>query len=221
MNLTDNLLGEIWYWAAWVAWGLVFARSVRRAPWRRLRDSEQLNVWLGMVVLLTLVWSLKAGVKPGLSLHLLGATVFTLSFGPQLAFVGLSAVLAGVTVNGAAGPLAFGANALLVAGVGVGFSQLFHRLVVALLPRHLFVYLFINGFLGAALSVVFVGLSTSLVLALAGVYTVDYLSGEYLPYVLLLAFSEAWLSGMTMTLFVIYRPQWVATFDDARYLTDK
>ena len=42
--------------------------------------------------------------------------------------------------------------------------------------------------------------------------------GEYLPYLLYLAFGEATLTGMLLTLAVAYRPQWVATFDDARYL---
>ena len=51
-----------------------------------------MNVWLGMVVLLTLVWSMKAGVRPGLTFHLLGATAFNLCFGPYLAFVGLCLV---------------------------------------------------------------------------------------------------------------------------------
>lgn len=174
-----------------------------------------------MVVLLTLIWSLKAGVKPGLAFHLLGATVFTLSFGPQLAFVGLSLVTAGITLNGAAGPFAYAVNVLLLGGVGVGLSQILYRLLSALLPRHFFVYIFVNGFLGSALTTVGVGFIASMFLALAGVYEWDYLFAEYFPYFLLLAFSEAWLSGMAITFFVLYRPGWIVTFDDSRYLADK
>lgn len=221
MNLPDTLLGEEWYWAAWAVWLLLFARSVWQAPWRRLKNSELLNVWLGMVVFLMLIWSLKAGVKPGLSFHLLGATVFTLSFGPRLAFIGLSLVTAGITMNGAAGVFAFGLNALLLAGLGVVFSQTFYWLLSGLLPKHLFVYIFAHGFFGAALTIICVGFSISLFLALAGAYPWEYLVSEYFPYFLLLGFSEAWLSGMVMTLFVVYRPQWVITFDDSRYLADK
>lgn len=221
MNLPDNLLGEEWYWAAWVVWVLFFARSVWRAPWLRLKESEQMNVWLGMVVLLTLVWSLKAGVKPGLTLHLLGATVFTLSFGPHLAFVGLSLVTAGVTLNGEAGSFAYALNALLVGGVAVSLSQLFYRTLSSVLPKHFFVYIFVNGFFGAALTIIGVGFCVSVFLALAGAYEWDYLIGEYFPCFLLLGFSEAWLSGMMMTLFVVYRPSWVLTFDDSRYLAGK
>ena len=221
MNLPDTLLGEEWYWAAWVVWLLFFARSLLKAPWARLKDGELLNVWLGMIVLLTLVWSMKAGVKPGLALHLLGATVFTLSFGPHLAFIGLSLVTLGITLNGAAGGFAYALNALLLAGVGVVFSQRLYRLFSLWLPKHFFVYIFVNGFFGAALTTMGVGVVSTCFLAMAGAYEWEYLSGEYLPYFLLLAFSEAWLSGMVMTLFVVYRPNWVLTFDDSRYLTGK
>ena len=61
----------------------------------------------------------------------------------------------------------------------------------------------------------------SLFLGVSGAYSFEYLLDEYLPYFILLGFSEAWLSGMVITLFVIYRPEWVMTFDDSRYLTGK
>lgn len=221
MNFPDNLLDEAWCWAAWAAWLPLFVRSVWRAPWSRLKDSEQLNVWLGMIVLLTLVWSMKAGVKPGLNMHLLGASVFTLCFGPALAFIGLSLVLLGVTLNDGAGVLAFALNSLLLAGCGVIFSKWINLAVNTLLPRHFFVYIFVNGFLGSALMIVGVGSVLTLFLALAGAYSLEYLLADFLPYFILLGFSEAWLSGMVMTLFVIYRPEWVVTFDDSLYLSGK
>ena len=39
-------------------------------------------------------------------------------------------------------------------------------------------------------------------LILAGAYDWEYLASEYLPYFLLLGFSEAWLSGMLITMFI-------------------
>ena len=221
MNLPDNLLGEAWYWVAWAIWLPLFARSLLMAPWSRLRDSVLMNVWLGMVVLLTLVWSLKAGVKPGLSIHLLGATVFTLTFGAHLAFIGLSLVALGLVLNGAADVFSYAINALLLAGAGVLLSQRIYALVLRLLPRHFFVYIFVNGFFGAALTLIGVGILSTVLLALAGAYPWDYLLEEYLPYFVLLGFSEAWLSGMLMTLFIVYRPGWVLTFDDSSYLANK
>lgn len=206
---------------AWFIWLPLFARSVFVAPWGRLRDSEQMNVWLGMIVLLTLFWSLKAGVRPGLNFHLLGATLFTLCFGPHLAFVGLCLVLAGVTLNGAAGPFSYAANALLQAGTGVVVAQMVHRFVSRWLPANFFIFIFGNSFFGAALTILGVGLLVTVLLSVSGVYEWDYLISEYFPYFMLLGFSEAWLSGMLTTLFVIYRPDWIASFDDSRYLANK
>ena len=140
MNLTDTLLDPGWYWLAWFVWLAFFGRAVLRAPWRRLQDSEQLNVWLGMIVLLILVWCLEAGVRPGLGMHLLGATIFTLSFGPSLAFIGLSLVMAGVALNSSAGLLVFAINALFTAGVGVVLSQSLYRLFLVVFPRHFFIF---------------------------------------------------------------------------------
>jgi uncharacterized membrane protein len=36
-----------------------------------------------------------------------------------------------------------------------------------------------------------------------------------------MAWSEAFATGMLITVMVVYKPQWVATFDDRRYLLDK
>jgi uncharacterized membrane protein len=217
MNLPDGLIDRYWTVLAWCWFAIAASLAARRAPWHVLTDSRRLNAFLAMIVGLILLWHLKAGIKPGLALHLLGATVFTLCFGWALAFIGLCAVLAGVTLNGAAGFEAFAVNALLMAGVGVLTSHWLHRLVDRVLPRHLFVYIFCKGFFASALAVMAVGVVSCMLLVLAGAYDSDYLTSEYLPYFLLLGFSEAWLSGMLSTLFAVYRPELLADFEDAQF----
>ena len=78
-----------------------------------------------------------------------------------------------------------------------------------------------TSFAGAALCIMLQGALASAVMVAAGAYTVDFLLTDYLPYFLLLGFSEAWLSGALVTLLVVYRPQWVVSFDDSRYLLNK
>lgn len=221
MNLPDGLLDGAWVVLAWVLFVPFAIHALRQAPWSVLHEGARLNLWLGTIVVLILLWNLQAGVKPGLSLHLLGAMVLTLCFGWALAFVGLCLVLAGATLNGVAGWEAFALNALLMGGVGVAASHGIYRLVAKMLPSHLFVYIFANGFFGAALSVLAVGAASCLLFVLEGAYSAEYLSGEYLPYFMLLGFSEAWLSGMVMTLLVVYRPEWVSTFEDKQFLVNK
>jgi uncharacterized membrane protein len=65
------------------------------------------------------------------------------------------------------------------------------------------------------------GLAATLLLGLSGVYPFEYLLSEYLPWFLLMAWAEAFTTGAAITLMVVYRPGWVVTFDDNRYLRNK
>ena len=225
MNFPDALFPQAWALGAWLPLLAVWFWCFRTAPWKRLGDSVQFNVWLGTVVLLVLVWSMKAGVKPGLNLHFLGATMFALMFGRQLAIIGFSVVLAGVTLNGELlgreGWLAFGLNALVLAVFPVLLADAIRRGVERWLPGNFFVYVFVTAFFGAAAVVMATGLLASGMLWLAAVYPAPTLLDDYLPYYLLLGFAEAWLNGALITLMVVYAPHWVGSFDDRRYLLHK
>jgi uncharacterized membrane protein len=201
-----------------VPWLVVAAR---RAPWRRLANPALLNAWLGTVVCLTLLWQITAGVQPGLNFHFLGATLFTLMAGPRLALVGLTLVLAAVTAWSGSGWQSLGLNGLTMAAIPVALSYALYRLIESRLPNNFFVYVFLTAFGGAAVAVAAVGLATTSLLASAGAYPPRELFKLYLPYYLLLAWSEALFTGMTITLFVVYKPEWVSTFDDQRYLRNQ
>lgn len=217
MNLPQGLLGESWYWLAWIVWLPLMGLALRRADWGWLQEGSHFNVWLGMIVSLVLIWSMKAGIKPGLDLHLTGIMLFTLVFDVPLAFVGLNLVLLGITLNGALDLTAFALNSLLMLGVGVALSLFLRRAVDRLLPSHFFIFVFLKGFFASALVVMGVGLAFTLLYGFHDVYSWTYLFEEYLPYYLLLGFSEAWISGMVLTLMLVYRPEWVATLDEAIY----
>lgn len=219
MNFPDTLFTFPWSVAAWGLLGALILASAWSAPWRRLAEGDQFNVWAGAIVVLMLLWSMKAGVKPGLNLHLLGVTALTLMFGWQLAVLALCVVLAAVTVNGGAGWQSYGLNGLVMAMFPVMVSQALMRLVTRRLPANLFVYVFCAAFLGAALVTAATGVLAALLLWAAGVYGAETLLGEFLPYFLLLGFAEAWLNGAAITLMVVYRPHWVGSFDERRYLS--
>jgi uncharacterized membrane protein len=225
MNFPDALFPQAWALGAFVPLGAVWLWCLLTAPWRRLADSGQFNVWLGTVVLLVLVWSMKAGVKPGLNMHLLGATMFTLMFGRRLAIIGFSLVLAGVTLNngllGRPGWEAYALNALVLAVLPVLMADAIRRAVDRWLPGNFFVYVFVTAFFGAAATVMATGLLACALLWLAAVYPAPTLLDDYLPYYFLLGFAEAWLNGALITLMVVYAPHWVGSFDDRHYLLHK
>ena len=225
MNFSAELFENEWALGAFVPLVSVWLWCALTAPWKRLTDSTQANVWFGTIVVLTVMWSLDAGVRPGLGLHLLGATAFTLMFGRQLAIVGLSIVLAAVMFNGGATTPAdwqpYALNALVMTVFPCFAAHLLLRVNERFLPPNFFVYIFFAAFFGAALVIVLTGVVAIALLWLAAVYPLDMLVAEYFPPYLLMGFAEAWLNGAAVTLMVVYFPHWVGSFDDRRYLNHK
>ena len=218
MDFPDGLFPAPWCWAAFATLAPILGWAIATAPWRRVRDSTQLHGWLGTIVVVMLVWRMNAGIRPGLGLHLLGATTMTLMFGRRLAIVGLAIVMAAVTLSGGGGWHAYALNVLVLAVLPVILAHGIWRIVEHLLPRHLFVYIFVTAFFGAAVTVALTGLAAILLLAVADVYPMHLLLTDYFPSFVLMGFAEAWMNGAAITLLVVYFPLWVGTFVDHRYL---
>jgi uncharacterized membrane protein len=219
MNIPDALLPSVWYWAAHVLMAGVAGWIILTAPWKRLKDNAQSHAWLGTCVSLMVLWSIHSGLLRGLDFHLLGATAFALMFGPQLAILGLSVVVSMLVVTGRVPLEAFSVNVLFLAVLPVAVSHGILRVVEGALPRNFFIYIFVTAFFGAALAMAASGTTAIGLVATFGAPPLALLAEQFLPYCLLLAFAEATLTGMVITLLVVYRPQWVGTFDDARYLS--
>lgn len=221
MNLTETVLPA---WVLWTSAGLlllILGRIVLRAPWQRLQEGQFIHVFLGSSVGLLLVWTLKAGVDPGLSFHLLGATLFALMFGWELAVAALTLVTLGTTFNMGHGWAVLPANVLVEGVVPALTTTLLLRASERWLPHNLFVYIFVNGFFGAGIAVLTSSLLAAGLLAVTDAYSVRHLQSGYLAFVPLLMFSEAWLTGMIVAVLVAYRPEWIQTFDDRLYLQGK
>jgi len=220
MNLVSANIPAAWIGILWVLALALAALVLRGANWRMLRDSANLNVFLAATVAVLGLWLIKTGVKPGLNFHLLGATALTLMFRPLFALLAIALITAAISLwHGQYA--AFPANWLIMGAVPVGVSWALFRLIDGKLPNHLFIYVFLNAFFGSALAILAVGGVSTAFAALAGAYPLDYLLEDYLPYYLLIAWSEAFATGMLVTLMVVYKPEWVATFDDRRYLLGK
>jgi uncharacterized membrane protein len=207
---------------AWIAITSVIAVAVLglailRAPWRRLADSRNLNVWCGAVVALTVLWSVRAELAHGVVIHLLGMAGLALMAGPWLALVGGALVVALCAWLHGAAPAAVPTEFLASVLVPVAVVLVVLRLTQRFLPPNLFVYTIVAAFLGAALGAFLAGLASAVSFVAAGV-AANVIFGEYVPYLIFLAFGEATLTGMALTLAVVYRPHWVATFDDDLYL---
>ena len=89
------------------------------------------------------------------------------------------------------------------------------------LPNHFFIYVFVNAFFGAGVTVSVTLLTTATLLVSANVYSFAQLTESHLPFLPLMFFPEAFITGMLVTMMVAFTPVWVSTFDDARYLQGK
>ena len=224
MNFPDGLLPTPWIIAGHLLLIPLVIGVLRQSPWRSFHGRPDLGVAfllaLGGVILL---WSASAGLpqNPGLNLHLLGATILTLAFGWPLALLGLLSALLIITLMGHAGWESFSLNALIMVAVPVLIAAIIHEVVHRKLPNHPFIYIFISAFLGGALTLAGLAAVSAAVLLVSGTYGMDELVREYLRYIPLLMFPEAFISGGILSILVVYRPEWVVTFDDETYLKGK
>jgi uncharacterized membrane protein len=221
MNYPYGLLPADWQWTATVIYAAILGVAIFRAPWRRFKDNLQIHVYFGTCVFLMVLWTIRASNLPGLEYHYLGATLLSLMFGWRLAIVAMSLILTGTVINGTADWQTFSMNLLVMGAMPISVSRGVRYLADRWLPENFFVYIFVNAFFAAALAMLAVILTGSAILWFGNVYTLERLYTEYLQIAPLLMFPEASITGFIVTLMVVYRPEWVSTFDDDRYLRGK
>jgi uncharacterized membrane protein len=186
-----------------------------------LANKPNQHVYFGAMVMLLLLWGIKAGITPGLGFHHLGATLFTLMFGWPLAIVGLSIIMFASVVMQHNEVISLGVNGCLSIVVPVLSSYVVLKLTQKYLTDNFFVYIFVVAFFGAGIAVAVSRVSSILLLSLVGAYPDAKLIEESLLYLPLFMFPEAFITGMLISVFVVYKPEWVVTFDDERYIIGK
>ncbi|HCU66802.1 MAG TPA: hypothetical protein DF774_13680 [Rheinheimera sp.] len=189
-------------------------------------DKKLLTLWqqpllrqlfAGSGLCLLVLWQVKAQLPQGPALHFLGITAVTLLLGLRLSLCLIPAILlTTVAASWLVAPAKLGSATLWLADWAVltvlalqSYLQLY--LVHRQFGQHLFVYIFLAAFIGSALCTVsFVLLQSSALWLLQPDVVLD--PGEYLALSPLLALPEAILNGMAITLLLVYRPEWVATY---------
>jgi uncharacterized membrane protein len=219
MLIEAELLGPGARLATGAAASIALVLAAISAPWRVwFGDRERQWVWLGSLAFLVGIWSMKAGITPGLSLRFLLISTLTLMHGWQLAVIGGAMALAVLCYAGQADWASFGADLLCVAVVPAAATAWLHEQVHARLPHNYFVYFFLTVFVGSALAYNLAGLARVGILAAAGSLDAAHVGAEYFAVLPLMSFGEAFLNGMIMAIAVVYHPKWVMSFDDRLYL---
>jgi uncharacterized membrane protein len=182
-------------------------------PFAVLREPSLRAPWFAALLILPLAWS-TLRVPGGLSLQLSGACLLVLMFGwPLAVWTVLTIAAVGAWLLGAS-PAAALELAAWHGVVPATFALAIGIAIRRWLPQHLFVYILGRGFIGTALALMAAGAAATFVRPLpTGTDTATMLLGNWL-----MAWGEALLTGMLTAIFVAYRPEWLLTWSDRRYL---
>lgn len=206
--LTSLLSLSVMVWALW------------RRPWQvLLEDTALQHRWLGATLAVVLMWQLRAQAVDWLTLHLVFTVLMTLVFKAPLALISNVLINVAMVVIGRNEWMLLGANVLVTGVVPAAVIGTVWRLVDRRLPDNLMVFLFACGFFGAALATLGGGLAAVMLIIVAGTDPdAIYLAQEYARFLPLLMPSEAFITGMLLSILLVYHPNWVATFNDHRYI---
>lgn len=219
MQLPPELFGQAILWAGWLIAGLVLALSF--SP-RALSGLGQVparqHLVLGTAVALSVLWSVRATVDPGVGLHILGMTAAVLLVGWRYAiWAGLLAELA-ISLTGTPALSMVGPNWLLSAVVPATLTAVIAKGVRQALPPNLFVFVFVCCFFGAGACVLAVHLIVAILMGLTGMPGIQGAGVSLSAFLPLVIFPEAFINGAVMSLLVVFQPDWVRLFDTRWYL---
>ncbi len=179
-----------------------------------LRSAELRNAWVASLVLLSCLWAEQAMLPAVFPVQFSGVCLLVLMFGWPLAVLTLAAVaFAGTLLGGGSW------DAALQGAVWLGMLPATLALAIGMatrrwMPKHLFVYILARAFIGTALA-----MSAACVLKLTlsppapGADVAALLMAAWV-----IAWGEAFLTGALTAIFVAFRPAWLLTYSDLRYL---
>lgn len=222
MNLPAKLFTEDWLWLANLIFAFFLYRAAISAPWRKLLDNgTMINALVGLVVGTFVFWQFNAGIRPGFNFHILGSTLFLLMFGWQIATVAITLVMFATWLRMDLGMITLGINGLLMVAIPVLFSDWVLRFSKKHLPKNLFLFVLLDGFVCAAIAIILNALATTLLLLVFSHYTWAQIQYYYLVATPIIMLTEAVATGMMITAFTVFQPDAVMNFSDEEYLNGK
>lgn len=218
MGMTENLLSTSQWVITLIVFLAILVRALRSIDWQSFgKDQSLQHTFFGVALVLGFLWHLRAGISPGLSIHIFGITLITLMLGWGLAVLAGLLALVITVITGREPLMMFAANGLVTVMVPALVSH-----GIMLWERHrdfrsFFAYIFFCGFFGAGISVAAAGTVMCLMLWTSGVYTFAELVHEYVRYLPLFMIPEGFANGAFVTGLMVLHPDRLTTLDQRRY----
>jgi len=217
--IAAELLSPLTQATGWLFYAPVVLWAIWRAPWLELfSDLRRQHLLFGTAFGVFLLWLVRRDFESGLSYHFIGMTAVTLLLDWPLAILAGVVAQVGLLILGRQDLAALGVNGVLLVLVPVAITEYCALRVERAQPRNLFVYIFFCGFFPAALATlacIFLGLG---VLWFDGLFPMPPWLEDFVGYLWLVIFPEAFINGMLVTALVVFYPDWLETFNRSRYL---
>jgi uncharacterized membrane protein len=222
MDLTQLIHSDGVIWATYVAMVAMLLVALIMAPWEKIQqDSGAQNIYLGAIVLINFMWMIRADLPNGLNFHLLGASLLCLLFEWQFALLATAIIVAIHTALGNLPWVNYALNWLTLGAVPIIFVRIVLYLVQRYLPHNFFIYIFVNAFFISGISAYLAGGVSAIWLYQLLNYPAHMVFDQYMPTLFFIMLPEAACTGIVMTMLVVYKPTWVATFHDRWYLKNR
>jgi uncharacterized membrane protein len=215
-----ELLSPFTLTVGWLLYVPVLLWAIARAPWVELfSDSRRQHLLFGTVFALFLLWLVRRDFDTGVSYHFIGMTAVTLLLDWPLAIVGGLVAQIGLVLLGRQDLAAMGVNGALLILLPVLVTEGCALLVERAQPRNPFVYIFCSVFFAAALSALLCLLLALGVLWFDERFALPEWLEDFVGYLWLIIFPEAFINGMVISALVVFCPEWLETFNRTRYLS--
>ncbi|NVZ61208.1 energy-coupling factor ABC transporter permease [Pseudomonas gingeri] len=204
----------------WLVYLPVLLWAIWRSPWVELfTDSRRQHLLFGTVFALFLLWLVRRDFDTGVSYHFIGLTAVTLLLDWPLAIVGGLVAQLGLVLLGRQDLAALGVNGALLILLPVLVTEVCAMVVERAQPKNPFVYIFCSGFFAAALAALLCLLASLALLWFDGRFAMPVWLEDFIGYLWLIIFPEAFINGMVISALVVFCPEWLETFNRTRYLS--
>ncbi|PIE43930.1 MAG: hypothetical protein CSA50_02960 [Gammaproteobacteria bacterium] len=199
---------------------LVLIIAARRINWPSLLQHHAAqHLFLGSAVAVAILWSIRAGILPGMYFHILGYTSLMLMMSWPLALMAAALAQCLILIGGKTVWVEVGYQYLFFSVLPILFSYGFYLMVYRRLTHNPFVYILVAGFLNAGFTHAFSDIINSFMMWQLDIYPVQSIWHDYLRYLPLMMFPEGVVNGMFITGMVVFHSRWMSTFDEDSYFS--
>lgn len=221
MDLYSQVFNSDWLIVGNILFAALLLRALWTAPWRALwRNTAQYNLLIGVTIWVGAFWLLPVGMRDGLKIHPLGASLFFLLFDSELALLLLSAILWVALRYQHLDLAVFGMAGLIKIALPIAITAFGLKLFYRYGKPNYFAFVLWNGYCVSGIAMLLVACINGWCIQSLALYTPFILHNSYWITLPLISSSEAILTGLSIAGFAVALPHAVAHFNPDVYFAE-